>query len=102
MSFGFMGKTAKRQMKISKTTELEHILFDILVQLWMEQFLKIKPGFDFCFQEEYERFFIEHKATMIENYNDHILRVTRSVPASRLLVWNVKGKRTFLNLFQKA
>ncbi|CAG5078412.1 Oidioi.mRNA.OKI2018_I69.PAR.g8978.t1.cds [Oikopleura dioica] len=76
MSFGFMGKTAKRQMKI--------------MQLWMERFLKIKPGFDFCFQEEYERFFIENKAMMIENYNDHILRVTRSVPASRLLVWNVK------------
>ena len=67
----------------------------------MENFLKIKPGFDFCFQEEYERFFIEHKAMMIENYNDHILRVTRSVPASRLLVWNVKGKKTPEIFFKK-
>ena len=61
--------------------------------MWAEELLKIRPGYDFCFQAEYEKYFVEQKEEMIENYNDHILKVTRSISPDRLLVWNVKGTR---------
>jgi len=65
------------------------------VRLWQERLLKIKPGYDFCFQDEYEKYFVAHKEVMIQNYNEHIQKVTRKIPAHRLLVWNVKGNFFF-------
>jgi hypothetical protein len=61
------------------------------VRLWQERLLKIKPGYDFCFQDEYEKYFVANKEEMIQNYHEHNLKVARTIPPHQLLVWNVKG-----------